>query len=167
MGKNTSVSSSAKKSARKQTGEKNLKLKKTSSRSILSNALLLKVVSLGVIVILLGVVHGLYVTAQKQNQHQFLTGNDYCNGNYTSTTIKANKLGSILLMNYKLLITMGTATISITDPSGNVVFRKTDGDHIFRQHAIEIDSKDKLGIWTVALACKRADIDYELSLILN
>jgi hypothetical protein len=128
------------------------------------HAISLKVFAIGLIIILLGVVHGLYVVAERHSQHQFASGSDYCNGEYTSTTIKATKLGTTLLMQYKLLINMGTATITIMNPSGEAVFVKTDDKHIIRQHAIAIDSEEELGMWTVSLSCKRADVSFELDL---
>lgn len=131
------------------------------------NSLALKISVIGIFVILLGVAHGFYVVAEREQQTKFMTGSDFCNGNYTSTTIKANSLGTTLYMNYKLLIDMGITTITIQDPSGNIIFERTDDASIIRQHAIKIDTKEELGDWTVSLTCSRAEIVYELALELR
>lgn len=124
---------------------------------------MLKVFLIAGVVLMLGIAHGFYAVAQTKNQYQFYTGNDVCNGEYLSGSMKISNIGQRFMINYKALVYYGSLNIVITDPLGNAVFNRTDEKPIFRQHSILIDTEEELGSWTYTMSCNRADMEYELT----
>ena len=117
-----------------------------------------------VIAILIGTLHGLYVSGQRKTQSQFFTGSDLCHGEYLQGKINTFELGTRLRLNYKVAVHKGEMILALFNPQGEPVFTKTDSSAIFRQHAINIDEESKLGEWYFYLDCNKADMDYELSI---
>lgn len=130
-----------------------------------------RVYQIGVVLVVLailgGMAHGYYVASNVNPYRAHFSGDVLCNGIFVDDTIRVDSTDKIILLNHKVAIDRGNVSISLFDPSGNLVYQREDSSSIFRQHAVRILDESQIGIWTFSMICDRADIKYELSLEVN
>lgn len=117
-----------------------------------------------ILAILVGMVHGYYVASNVNPYKAYFSGNTLCNGRHIEDSIRVDNLDRRILVHHKIVIEMGTVSLSLFDPSGNLVYQREDSKPIFRQHSVRINDPEQFGLWRFVLECDRADIIYELSL---
>ncbi len=117
--------------------------------------------------ILAGITHGYYMASNVNPYRARFSGDVLCNGVFVDDMIRVDSTNKIILLNHKVSIDRGNVSISLFDPSGNLVYHREDSDSIFRQHAVRILNESQIGVWTFSMICDRADIKYELSLEVN
>lgn len=117
-----------------------------------------------VLALVVGTIHGFYSTMQKVEKHQYHAGGDFCQGEYESGIIHTSELGETIMVNFKLSVNTGQVTFTLLDPTGEVVYERSDEKPVFRQYSVQVKEKSQIGNWEYRINCEKADMLYELSI---
>ncbi len=116
--------------------------------------------------VLAGMAHGYYVSAIDPFNF-FLKGDVLCNGVHVSDFVKVDDVGLNVLVANKVLIKRGSIALSLYNPAGELVYFREDDKSIFRQYSAQAKESEDLGLWKFELVCDRAEIVYDLSVVVE
>jgi hypothetical protein len=113
--------------------------------------------------ILIGSVHGFYMSYLRDKKHHYYYGSELCNGELLSGDLVASSDDKSLLIYFQAIIKRGKVILTVWDEKGQVVTRFNDWEDMLRQKVVRLNKYDS-NHFRFSLECEKAEFDYELQL---